>query len=75
MHYKSLQKLMIAGLVVRDKRLIDGGGYYYAYRPVDMEEITVEMHKTIDVWYAKIKETIEEFALEFKKLEKLEGIG
>ena len=63
--YKSLQKLLVAGLVIRDKKLIDGGGYYYTYKPVDVEGIVVEMHKTVDEWYAKIKSTIYEFAKDF----------
>ncbi|RLI80218.1 TrmB family transcriptional regulator [Archaeoglobales archaeon] len=64
--YKSLQKLLVAGLVVREKKLLNGGGYYYTYKPVDIQGIVVEMHKTIDEWYAKIKNTIDEFAKEFK---------
>jgi len=64
--YRSLQKLLMAGLVIRDKRLIESGGYYYTYKPVDLNSMIKEMHKTIDIWYTKIKNLIDEFASEFE---------
>ncbi|HDD35871.1 MAG TPA: TrmB family transcriptional regulator [Archaeoglobus veneficus] len=66
--YKSLQKLLMAGLVIRDKKLIEGGGYYYTYKPSNLDEVVAEMHKVIDAWYVKIKSTIDEFAKEFRKV-------
>lgn len=59
--YKSLQKLLIAGLVVRDKKLIENGGYYYTYSSVPPSKVSDEMKKVLLDWCEKVKKTIEEF--------------
>ena len=59
--YKSLQKLMMAGIVIREKRLIKGGGYYYTYRAVNPEQVANEMREILESWYRKVVDTIEEF--------------
>ncbi|AGK60691.1 putative transcriptional regulator [Archaeoglobus sulfaticallidus PM70-1] len=59
--YKSLQKLMLAGIVTRDKKTINDGGYYYIYKPVDVEELAKEMIKLLDDWYRRMREVIDEF--------------
>ncbi len=59
--YKSLQKLMLAGIVIREKRLIRGGGYYYTYKAVSPDDVADEMKRTLDSWYKRVVETIEEF--------------
>ncbi len=59
--YKSLQKLMMAGIVIREKRLIKGGGYYYTYRAVNPDQVANEMREILENWYRKVVDTIEEF--------------
>lgn len=59
--YKSLQKLMMAGIVIREKRLIKGGGYYYTYRAVSPDVVAREMREVLENWYIRVIETIEEF--------------
>jgi predicted transcriptional regulator len=59
--YKSLQKMMIAGLVIRDKKTIEDGGYYYIYRAEDVNKLAEEMINLLEQWYNKMKEVIEEF--------------
>ncbi len=59
--YRSLQKLMLAGIVVREKRLIEGGGYYYTYRAVPAREVAKTMREMLAVWNSKILEAIDEF--------------
>ncbi len=59
--YKSLQKLMLAGIVIREKKLLRGGGYFYTYKAVSPHEVGEQMKKVLDAWYAKVVDAIEEF--------------
>ena len=59
--YRSLQKLMLAGVVIREKRIIEGGGYFYVYRALPAKDVAEEMRKLLSVWCEKITEAIEEF--------------
>jgi len=59
--YKSLQKLMLAGIVIRERKLLRGGGYYYTYKAVSPKEVGEQMRRTLDNWYDKVVDAIEEF--------------
>jgi predicted transcriptional regulator len=59
--YKSLQKMMMAGIVVREKKTIEDGGYYYVYRAENIERMVQEMLNLLERWYRRMKEVIEEF--------------
>jgi len=59
--YKSLQKLMIAGIVLRDKKVIRGGGYYYTYKALSPPEVADDMERILREWCVKVRNTIEEF--------------
>lgn len=59
--YKSLQKLMMAGIVLRDKKVIRGGGYYYTYKALSPLEVAEDMEKILKEWCVKVRNTIEEF--------------
>ncbi|RLI83314.1 TrmB family transcriptional regulator [Archaeoglobales archaeon] len=59
--YKSLQKMMVAGLVTREKKILDDGGYYYLYSVENTEKIASEMNSLLDRWYYRMKKVIQEF--------------
>jgi len=59
--YKSLQKMMVAGLVTREKKILDDGGYYYLYSVENTEKIASEMNSLLDRWYYRVKKVIQEF--------------
>ncbi|MBE8538781.1 helix-turn-helix domain-containing protein [Geoglobus acetivorans] len=63
--YKSLQKLLIAGLVVREKKVLPGGGYYYTYRSVSPNKLAEEMRRIMKEWCEKVAFTINEFEEKF----------
>jgi len=60
--YKSLQKLVMSGVATREKRVLDGGGYYYIYRPVPPDAVAEDMERMLETWYRRVKETIREFS-------------
>ncbi|MEM2325161.1 MAG: helix-turn-helix domain-containing protein [Archaeoglobaceae archaeon] len=66
--YKSLQKLLIAGLAYREKRTIDGGGYYFIYKPTPKEEIAREIETLIRELCEKVKEVLRELLDSSSKL-------
>ncbi len=63
--YKSLQKLMLCGIVSREKRTAEAGGYYYMYTAAEPEKITAEMREMFKKLCKKVERAIDEFADEF----------
>jgi len=59
--YKSLQKLVVAGLVYRVKVPLNGGGYYFLYKPAPKHKVAEEIEKVVGELCTKIKRTLEEF--------------
>ncbi len=59
--YKSLQKLVVAGLAYRVKIPLNGGGYYFIYKPSPRKKIAEEIEKVVNELCIKIKRTLEEF--------------
>jgi predicted transcriptional regulator len=56
--YRSLQNLMVCGLVHRETRTISSGGYYYEYIALDPCRMKEMMQGNIDLWYNKMKTLI-----------------
>ncbi len=64
--YKSLQKLVMAGLVYREKVVFEGGGYCFIYRPVPLRDVMKEVLRIVDEFCVRVREVVEEFAGEFR---------
>jgi predicted transcriptional regulator len=65
--YRSLQNLISAGLVYRETRSIDIGGYYYEYVAIKPARVKEMIRKTVDEWYRKMGDLIENFDKELVK--------
>ncbi|MCD4807574.1 TrmB family transcriptional regulator [Methanococcoides sp. SA1] len=52
--YRSLQNLISCGLVYRETKTIDIGGYFYEYVAVDPTRVKEMIQETIDKWYEKV---------------------
>jgi predicted transcriptional regulator len=59
--YRSVQRLIQAGFLQKEQINYDQGGYYHVYRPRDADEVTQEMQRMLNDWYAKIGQLIDEF--------------
>ena len=59
--YKSLQKLVMVGLVYREKRVFDGGGYCFVYKPVPKADVIREVTRIVDEFCRRVKEIAGEF--------------
>jgi predicted transcriptional regulator len=59
--YRSVQRLLQSGLVQKEQVNYEQGGYYHVYRPVSAEEVTEDMQRMLNDWYAKMGQLIQEF--------------
>lgn len=59
--YRSVQRLMGAGFVQKKQVNYDDGGYYYVYYPTDLDEVTDDMQRMLNDWYAMMGQLIHEF--------------
>jgi len=55
----------MCGLVHREKRCVDGGGYYYVYRAVNPELVARKMEKEVEELKNRLMKSIEEFEVKF----------
>ena len=59
--YRSISRLVEAGVVVQQQENYDQGGYCYVYRPRTPEEAAREMRRLLNGWYATVGQLIQEF--------------
>ncbi len=52
--YRSVQRLLQFGLVEKEQRNYDRGGYYHVYDITNPEETASEMQTKLNDWYAQI---------------------
>jgi predicted transcriptional regulator len=58
---RSLTTLLETGLVGRQRRLLDSGGYVYQYTATPLPEAKALMHRTLDEWVAQVHDAIDDF--------------
>lgn len=58
---RSLTTLLERGLVRREHRLLEGGGYVYQYTAVPLAEARERMHEALEEWCAFMHGKIDEF--------------
>jgi len=59
--YRSVQRLLDAGLVQKEQINYDDGGYYHVYEAAPAGAVTDDMERLLDNWYAKMSELVNEF--------------
>lgn len=55
-----LQNLVEKGLAIRDEELIGLGGYKFIYRPVPPEMLKASIKDSLDRWYKKMIEELDD---------------
>lgn len=58
---RTMTTLYERGLVRRDRRLLDGGGYVYQYTAVALPEVRAMLHEALDTWTATVHDVIDDF--------------
>lgn len=64
--YRSLQRLVQAGVVQKEQVNYDDGGYYHVFAPTDPEEVSRNMQRMLNDWYAKMGQLIDDFEDEYE---------
>lgn len=52
--YRSVQRLLDVGLVVKDQVNYEQGGYHHVYHIADPDRVAAEMQQQVNEWYAQI---------------------
>ena len=63
--YRSVHRLVDAGVVRKRQRNSEAGGYYHVYRPADPDVVADDMQRQLNDWYAKMSGLIAEFRTEY----------
>ncbi|APW97016.1 TrmB family transcriptional regulator [Halobiforma lacisalsi AJ5] len=58
---RSLSTLQDRGLVERDRRLLEGGGYVYQYTAVELPDAKEMLHEALNAWTRSVHGVIDEF--------------
>jgi len=58
---RSLSTLREKGLVDRERRLLDPGGYVYQYTAVDLPTAKEMLHESLDEWAEAVHDSIDGF--------------
>jgi len=58
---RSLSTLQGKGLLERERRLLDSGGYVYQYTAVELEEARAMLHAALDEWVDAVHDEIDQF--------------
>ena len=58
---RSLSTLREKGLVERQRRLLDSGGYVYQYTAVDLEVAKSMLHAALEEWAAAVHDEIDDY--------------
>ncbi len=61
---RTLSTVSEKGLIERQRRLLEDGGYVYQYYAISLPEIKERLHHGIDEWSAQIHEKIDNFGFE-----------
>ncbi|WP_459823559.1 helix-turn-helix domain-containing protein [Halorubrum luteum] len=67
--YRSVQRLLQTGFIQKEQVNYDQGGYYHVYYPTDPEQISNEMQRMLNDWYAKMGQLIQEFENKYERNE------
>ncbi len=59
--YRALQKLMTCGMVYRETKSIERGGYFHVYKAISKELLRERLERCVNDWYAHMQEVLSRF--------------
>lgn len=59
--YRALQKLMSCGMVYRETKSIERGGYYHVYKAISREMLKKRLEQCVNDWYSRMQEVLNRF--------------
>lgn len=67
--YRSVQRLLSAGVIQKEQVNYEDGGYYHVYRPTNPAEVADDMQRLLNDWYVKMGQLINEFERKYEDAE------
>ena len=68
--YRSVQRLLNAGLVEKEQVNYERGSYCHVYAATDPAEVAADMQRILNDWYAKMGQLVREFEATYTDPEK-----
>ncbi|USZ70147.1 helix-turn-helix domain-containing protein (plasmid) [Halorussus salilacus] len=65
--YRAVQRLLQTGFIQKEQVNYEQGGYRHVYSPTDASEITNDMQRMLNDWYAKMGQLIQEFETKYER--------
>ena len=65
--YRAVQRLLQTGFIEKEQVNYEQGGYYHVYSPSDPSQITDDMQRMLNDWYAKMGQLIQEFETKYEQ--------
>ncbi len=59
--YRALQKLMTCGMVYRETKSIERGGYFHIYKAIGRDLLRDRLERCVNDWYSHMKEVLSKF--------------
>jgi predicted transcriptional regulator len=59
--YRALQKLMPCGMVYRETKSIERGGYFHVYRAIGKQLLRERLERCVNDWYSHMQEVLGRF--------------
>ncbi len=59
--YRSIRRLVDAGIVTKRQETYDQGGYYHVFEPAAADEVTDDLQRLLNDWYVMMGRLIDEF--------------
>jgi predicted transcriptional regulator len=59
--YRSIQRLLLAGLIYKEKRTLSAGGYYFVYKAVPKEFVAREIESIMNIFCEKVRLFLRDF--------------
>lgn len=65
--YRAVQRLLQTGFIEKEQVNYEQGGYYHVYSRTDPSQITDDMQRLLNDWYAKMGQLIQEFEDKYER--------
>lgn len=59
--YRAIQRLLKTALIQKEQVNYEQGGYYHVFYPSEPDQVTDEMQRMLNEWYAQMGQLIQEF--------------
>ena len=63
--YRSLQKLLSCGMVFRETRSIERGGYFHVYIPISKQMMKEKLERCVEDWHKRMLGMLAKFGEDF----------